>query len=236
MAMGKDLASLLLALDYQFTDISLLDCALTHTSYSNEMKAKGIRLPSNERMEFLGDAVLELVISEHIYKTNKKLPEGKLSALRKEIVCERSLFEVARSISLGDYLHLGHGEEVDCRTRERVLADALEAVFGALYLDCALRRDEKYKDIILRLMAPVLSEERRKKNTDYKTALQQFVEQEGSSILSYRTVSEEGPEHSKLFYVAALINNNVVGEGQGKTIKAAEQMAARAALALFGVL
>ena len=111
-----------------------------------------------------------------------------------------------------------------------------EEIMGALYYGYPPVPDEKYKDIILRLMAPVLSEERRRKNTDYKTALQQFVEQEGSSILSYRTVSEEGPEHSKLFYVAALINNNVVGEGQGKTIKAAEQMAARAALALFGVL
>lgn len=236
MAMGKDLASLLQALDYEFTDISLLDCALTHTSYSNEMKARGIRLPSNERMEFLGDAVLELVISEYIYKTNKKLPEGKLSALRKEIVCEKSLFEVAKTISLGDYLHLGRGEESDCRTRPRVLADTMEAVFGALYLDCALRTDEKYKDVILRLMAPVLADDRVKKNTDYKTALQQFVEQEGSSILTYRTLSEEGPEHSKLFRVAAIINNNIVGEGQGKTIKSAEQMAAHAALMLFGVL
>ena len=236
MAMGKDISKLLQFLDYEFTDISLLDCALTHTSYSNEMKARGIRLPSNERIEFLGDAVLELVISEHIYKTNKKLPEGKLSALRKEIVCERSLYEVATSISLGDYLHLGHGEEADCRTRPRILADAMEAVFGALYLDCALRSDEKYKDVILRLMSPVLAEGRSKKNTDYKTTLQQFVEQEGSSTLFYNTIAEEGPEHSKLFHVAAVINNNIVGRGHGKTIKSAEQMAARAALELFGVL
>lgn len=236
MAMGKDLASLLCKLDYEFTDISLLECALTHTSYSNEMKARGIRLPSNERMEFLGDAVLELVISEYIYKMNKKLPEGKLSALRKEIVCERSLFEIAKSLSLGDYVHLGHGEEPDCRTRPRVLADAMEAVFGALYLDSALRGDGKYEEVILRLMAPMLSDGRTKRNTDYKTALQQFVEQEGTSVLTYRTLSEQGPEHSKMFCVAAIINNNVVGEGQGKTIKSAEQMAARAALSLFGVL
>lgn len=236
MAMGKDISILLRMLEYEFADISLLDCALTHTSYTNEMKARGIRLPSNERMEFLGDAVLQLVISEYIYKNNTKLPEGKLSALRKEIVCERSLFEVASSISLGDYLHLGHGEEADCRTRPRVLADALEALFGALYLDCLLRGDERYKQVILHLMRPILSEDRSKKNTDYKTALQQFVEQEGSSTLEYKIVGEEGPEHSKLFHVAAIINNNVVGEGKGKTIKSAEQMAARLALSLFGVL
>lgn len=236
MAMGKDLCSLLEVLSYNFTDISLLDCALTHTSYSNEMKARGIRLPSNERMEFLGDAVLELVVSEYIYKNNQRLPEGKLTTLRKNAVCESSLATIARTISLGEYIHLGKGEENECRKRPRVLADTLEAVFGALYLDSMLRGDEKYKGIILSLMQPVLDNLKPSEISDYKTALQQLVEQDGTSVLEYQTVEEAGPEHSKRFRVIALINNNVVGEGEGRTIKSAEQMAAKGALALFGVV
>ena len=236
MAMGKDLASLLETLGYTFTDISLLDCALTHTSYTNEMKNRGIRLPSNERMEFLGDAVLELVVSEYIYRNNQKLPEGKLTTLRKNAVCENSLASIARSISLGEYIHLGKGEENECRNRPRVLADTLEAVFGALYLDSMLRGDEKYKNIILHLMQPVIDNMRPSQISDFKTALQQLVEQDGTSYLEYHTVEELGPEHSKEFRVIAMINNNIVGEGEGSTIKAAEQMAAKAALALFGVV
>ena len=236
MAMGKDLLSLLETLSYEFMDISLLDCALTHTSYSNEMRGRGIRLPSNERMEFLGDAVLELVVSEYIYKGNRKLPEGKLTDLRKNAVCEESLFRVANTISLGDYIHLGKGEESECRTRPRVLADTLEAVFGALYLDSMLRGDNRYKEVILRLMQPILDNLKSSKIVDYKTALQQLVEQDGTAVLEYRTVEEVGPEHSKIFSVVALINNNIVGEGKGRTIKAAEQMAAQNALVLFGVV
>ncbi len=236
MGMGKDLLSLLNTLAYEFTDISLLDCALTHTSYSNEMRSRGIRLPSNERMEFLGDAVLELVISEYIYKNNQKLPEGKLTTLRKNAVCENSLASIAALISLGDYIHLGKGEETECRERPRMLADTLEAVFGALYLDSCLRGDEKYKEVILRLMQPVLENLKPSKISDYKTALQQLVEQDGSSILEYQMVEEVGPEHSKRFRVVALINNNIVGEGEGRTIKSAEQMAAKCALVLFGVV
>ena len=236
MAMGKDLASLLEKLSYEFTDISLLDCALTHTSFSNEMKNRSIRLPSNERMEFLGDAVLELVVSEYIYKNNQKLPEGKLTSLRKNAVCEESLAKIARTLSLGEYIHLGKGEENECRTRPRVLADTLEAVFGALYLDSVLRSDEKYKSVILRLMQPVLDDLKPSEIRDYKTALQQLTEQDGASILEYKTVEEVGPEHSKKFRVVALINNNIVGEGEGRSIKAAEQMAAKNALVLFGVV
>lgn len=236
MAMGKDLASLLETLACSFSDISLLDCALTHTSYSNEMRSRGIRLPSNERMEFLGDAVLELVVSEYIYKNNQKLPEGKLTSLRKNAVCENSLALIARSVSLGEYIHLGKGEENECRSRPRVLADTLEAVFGALYLDSMLRGDEQYKEVILRLMQPVLDNLKPSQISDYKSTLQQLVEQDGTSYLEYHTVEEVGPEHSKKFRVVALINNNVVGEGEGRTIKAAEQMAAKVALALFGVV
>ena len=236
MAMGKDLISLLDVLSYEFTDISLLDCALTHTSYANEMKNRGIRLPSNERMEFLGDAVLELVISEYIYKNNSRLPEGKLTTLRKNAVCESSLASVAQAISLGEYIHLGKGEENECRTRPRVLADTLEAVFGALYLDSILRGDDRYKETILSLMQPILDHLKPSAISDYKTTLQQLVEQDGASVLEYQTVEEHGPEHSKKFKVIALINNNIVGEGEGRTIKSAEQMAAKAALSLFGVV
>ena len=135
MAMGKDLISLLDVLSYEFTDISLLDCALTHTSYANEMKSRGIRLPSNERMEFLGDAVLELVISEYIYKNNSRLPEGKLTTLRKNAVCESSLASVAQAISLGEYIHLGKGEENGIVTMQRLFYNVVALTLSGIFVE-----------------------------------------------------------------------------------------------------
>ena len=130
MAIGKSLRDLLVRLNYNFTDEALLQNALTHSSYSNEFKSKGLNIPSNERLEFLGDSVLEIVISDYLYSNFSQLGEGKLTKMRQNLVCERTLAKVAGGISLGEYLHLGKGEENDCRFRPKVLADALEAVFG----------------------------------------------------------------------------------------------------------
>ena len=138
MAIGKDIIALQGVLGYSFTDISYLELALTHSSYTNEQRARGINTSSNERLEFLGDAVLELVISEYLYSNFKKYREGALTKMRQSLVCEKTLSKIAAEISLGEYLNLGHGEEnSDCRSRPKILADALEAVFGAIYLDAA---------------------------------------------------------------------------------------------------
>ena len=130
MAIGKDFEELLLAIEYTFKDISLLECALTHSSYSNEYRSKGLSLPSNERLEFLGDAVLQILVSEYLYDNFQDHNEGKLTVMRQRLVCEKTLASIARSLQLGDYLHLGKGEEADCRSRSKVLANALEALIG----------------------------------------------------------------------------------------------------------
>ena len=235
MAIGREVLELSERLGYTFRDIDYLECAVTHSSYVNEQRSRGIRLTSNERMEFLGDAVLELLVSEHIYKNYKKYAEGKLSVLRRHIVCERSLAQLAERFSLGDYLHLGNGEEADCRHRPRVLADAMEAVIGAIYLDSMAAGSDAYRDVILRILEPLFEDNARRVTPDYKTALQQLVEQDGSAILEYQTVRTDGPEHAKRFTVEVRVNNNLVGTGEGKTIKAAQMAAAFAALRLFGV-
>ena len=235
MAIGREVLHLAKSLGYTFHDISYLECAVTHSSYVNEQRSRGIRLTSNERMEFLGDAVLELLVSEHIYKNYKKYAEGKLTVLRRHIVCERSLAELASGLHLGDYLHLGNGEEADCRHLPRVLADAMEAVIGAIYLDSLSVGSDGYRDVILRLLEPLFEDNARRVTPDYKTALQQLIEQDGSATLEYRTVHTDGPEHAKRFTVEVFVNNNLVGTGEGKTIKAAQMAAAFAALRLFGV-
>ncbi len=235
MAIGREVLELCDSLGYTFSDISYLECAVTHSSYVNEQRSRGIRLVSNERMEFLGDAVLELLVSEHIYKNYKKYAEGKLSVLRRHIVCERSLARLASDLNLGEYLHLGNGEEVDCRQQPRVLADAMEAVIGAIYLDSLSVGSDRYREVILRLLEPLFEDNARRVAPDYKTALQQLIEQDGSATLEYRTVHTDGPEHAKRFTVEVRVNNNLVGMGEGKTIKAAQMSAAFSALKLFGV-
>ena len=235
MAIGKEIFALEEKIGYKFSDIKHLETALTHASYSNEQKSRGMNFPSNERYEFLGDAILEIVISEYLFENYKNHSEGSLTKMGQHLVCEKTLAKIAAEIGLGEYINLGRGEEnADCRRRPKVLADALEALFAAVYLDSGAGAAE-YKKVVLSLMSGEILNSLSMQKGDYKTLLQQLVEKDGSSILEYVTLEESGPEHDKRFKVAAKINNNVVGIGESTTKKDAEMRSARAALQLFGI-
>ena len=236
MALGKDVLELQEKISYSFIDVSYLDAAMTHSSYTNEMRVKGMKADSNERLEFLGDSVLQLVISEHLYSSFTKHREGALTKIRQQLVCEKTLARIAKRLSLGDFINLGNGEEIgDCRRRPKILADALEALIAAVYLDSAARGSDDYKRVVLSLFADEIKASA-KQNTDFKTRLQQLAEQDGAALLEYRVISEDGPDHDKSFTVAAFVNNNEVGRGSGRTKKLAEMKAAKMALELFGVV
>lgn len=216
---------------YTFQNKKLLQIALSHSSYINEEKLKSYQ--SNERLEFLGDSVLSLITSEYIFKELGKLPEGKLTKIRASVVCERSLCEFSRAISLGEHLMLGKGEEHGGgRERDSILADGFEALLAAIYLDGGM---EAAKAFALPFLIPGIEaacEGRLFK--DYKTNLQEIVQKNHQETLDYRVASESGPDHSKLFEVEVLLNTNVIGCGRGKSKKEAEQMAAKTALSLMG--
>ncbi len=236
MALGKDALELQNKISYSFKDLSYLDAALTHSSYTNELRSRGMRAESNERLEFLGDAILQLVISEHLYSHYEKHREGSLTKMRQQLVCEKTLAKIALTIDLGSYLNLGNGEEIaNCRKRPKILADALEALIAAVYLDSLASGSDSYRQVVLTLFAKEI-QNASKKRTDYKTMLQQLTEQDGAAMLEYLVISEDGPAHDRSFTVAAYINNNEVGRGVGRTKKLAEMQAAKQALLLFGVL
>lgn len=236
MALGKDALELQNKIKYSFRDISYLETALTHSSYTNEMRTRGIKAASNERLEFLGDSILGLLISEQLYNSYPKYREGALTKMRQRIVCEKTLARIAEGINLGDYINLGNGEEgSDCRRRPKILADALEALIAALYLDSKDRGGYGYKEVVKRLFYDEIVA-CAQQTTDYKSRLQQLAEQDGAAVLEYRVISEDGPEHNKIFTVEALINNNSVGVGRASTKKKAEMEAAKIALRLFGVV
>lgn len=234
MAIGKPLEELMSKIGYSFANEEYLQNALTHSSYSNEYRSRGLNLPSNERLEFLGDAVLQLVISEYIYHNYTDLAEGRLTRIRQNLVCEKTLARVAKKYNVGDYIHLGRGEESECRSRPKVLADTLEAIIGAVFVDASARGGE-YKAIVENMFSDEIRKAVDMPFTDCKTTLQQFVEKVGGSLLEYVVVDEQGPEHAKIFTVVAKVNNNVVGEGVAGSKKEAEMKAARQALDLFGI-
>lgn len=213
-------------LDYHFKDISLLENALIHSSYANEHHLGGIH--SNERLEFLGDSILGVVVADSLYRTFPELPEGNLTRLRASLVCENSLVLVAKELQLGAYLKLGKGEEAGGgRTRPSINADAVEAVLAAVYLDGGI--DEARRIIqrfILNNMAKAYEASR-----DYKTALQELVQRKSGQVLTYHLVGESGPDHAKQFTMEVRLNEQPVGQGTGRSKKEAEQMAARAAIA-----
>ena len=236
MAIGKEALELEAQINYHFVDISYLECALTHSSYTNEQRLRGINVSSNERLEFLGDAVLQMVISEYLYSNFAKYREGALTKMRQQLVCEKTLAKIAEHLNIGEYINLGHGEEMtDCRRRPKLLADALEAVIAAVYLDSHKNGSDEYKKLVIGLFLDEITYISTKQKTDYKTMLQQLTEQDGSAVLEYRVTEESGPEHDKTFTVVAFINNNEVGKGCAPTKKQAEMQAAKMALSLFGV-
>ncbi|SCH10275.1 MULTISPECIES: ribonuclease III [unclassified Romboutsia] len=212
-------------IDYKFKNKEYILEALTHSSYSNENKKYNF----NERLEFLGDSVLSIVISDYLFKNEQDLPEGELTKLRASIVCEESLSEVANNIRLGEFMLLGKGEEATGgRERISILADAFEAVIASIYLDGSI---EDAKKFILNHMEKIISDARRGKIfRDYKTHLQEVLQGKGESNIWYKLVDEKGPDHNKRFIMEVGINQDVLGVGEGKSKKEAEQFAARVAL------
>ena len=214
-------------LNYTFRDQALLGEALSHSSYANEHRTAHLR--SNERLEFLGDSVLGFVTAEFLFLHHPDLPEGDLTRIRAALVCEQSLYEVARKLDLGRYLKLGRGEEAGGgRERTSILADATEAVFAAVYLDGGIgAASTLIHRVLLDAEKEEVVEERRR---DYKTALQELVQRQADQVLTYRMIGEEGPDHDKTFLAEVLLNGTQVGTGSGHSKKEAEQSAAKAAL------
>lgn len=214
-------------LGYTFRDPSLLRAALYHSSYANEHRAAGIR--SNERLEFLGDAVLGFVTAEYLYAKHPDLPEGDLTRRRAALVCEESLHEVAQALDLGSCLQLGRGEEQGGgRHRPSILADATESVFAAVYLDGGM---DAARDLIHRVLLDKEREEQvEERRRDYKTELQELVQQKKNQVLAYELVGQSGPDHDKQFSVEVSLNGTIVGKGVGSSKKRAEQDAARCAI------
>ena len=209
---------------YQFNDEKLLTQALTHSSYANEKHMK--KLSDNERLEFLGDAVLEIISSDFLYKNYTDQPEGELTKLRASLVCEPTLAICAKEIGLGDYLRLGRGEDLTGgRGRKSILSDALEAVIGAIYLDGGFANA---KEFVLKYILTDI--EHKQLFYDSKTILQEIVQAGYNEELNYQLIREEGPDHDKRFVVEARIGVKSIGEGMGHTKKAAEQEAAYQAL------
>ena len=209
---------------YHFQTTGLLSQALTHSSYANEKHMK--KGSDNERLEFLGDAVLEIVSSEFLYLNYPKLPEGDLTKMRASLVCEPTLAFCTRQLNLGDYLLLGKGEDMTGgRKRKSILSDALEAVIGAIYLDGGFA---SAKEFILKFILTDI--EHKQLFYDSKTILQEVVQASYKEELCYRLVGEEGPDHDKHFMVEAWIGEMLIGKGEGHTKKAAEQEAAYQAL------
>ena len=213
------------ALGYRFHNITLLQNALTHSSYANEHWHDSLK--SNERLEFLGDSILGMVVAEYLYKSFPDRPEGELTRMRADMVCEAALDRVAQELDLGRHLMLGHGEEQGGgRRRASILADAVESILAASYLDGGM---EAARGLIQRFVlreVPVS----RMRNVDYKTALQEQVQQKKNQVLTYVLTGEQGPDHDKEFFVDVHLNNQKVGSGKGSSKKRAEQDAARDAL------
>lgn len=211
-------------LGYRFKDIGLLEHAMTHSSYANEHRAAGIT--SNERLEFLGDSVLGMVVAEYLFSTHPNMPEGELTRTRAALVCETSLYEVARTLNLGRYLRLGKGEDAGGgRQRPSILADATEATLAAVYLDGGM------ESVIPIIRTYILDKEQEKAvDRDYKTALQELVQRHPGQAISYKLVWETGPDHARVFVMEVSVGGKPVGVGRGHSKKEAEQMSAKAAL------
>lgn len=213
---------------YEFQNKSLLETALTHSSYANEHHCK-----SYERLEFLGDSVLGFVTAEYLFLNHPDLPEGQLTKNRAALVCEKSLHGFSKALQVGDFLRLSHGEEHSGgRERASILADVFESTAAAIYRDSGSL--EKAKEFVLRFIAPAARTQTVKPLRDYKTTLQEIIQQNPEERVEYVVVGESGPDHNKHFVVEVHLNSNVIGRGGGRSKKEAEQQAAREALELMG--
>ena len=220
--MLKDLET---ALGYRFQNITLLENALTHSSYANERWHNS--LLSNERLEFLGDSVLGMLVAEFLFHSFPNRPEGELTRMRADMVCETTLANAANVIGIGEHLLLGHGEErFGGRNRNSILADAMESVIAAEFLDGGIAAAKGIVEKFVLTEVPV----HKLHNADYKTALQELVQQKKNQVLSYALVDQSGPDHDKQFTVEVSLNGTVVGKGTGTSKKRAEQAAACAAM------
>ena len=216
-------------LGYKFKDAFLLVTAITHSSFANESKKE---LKNNERLEFLGDSVLSVIVSEYIFKNYPNLKEGKLSKLRASLVCEKTLCRFSKKLDVGSFLLLSHGERnCDGANRESILADAFEAIIAAIYLDGGLN---EARNFVLRFIKKEIDNKSNFLLNDYKTILQEIVQKNKGETINYLLIEESGPAHDKFFKMEARINSNKVGIGFGKSKKEAEQMAAREVLRLMG--
>lgn len=209
---------------YKFNNIELLKTALTHTSYANENKKE-----SNEKLEFLGDAVLEFVVSNYLYKNYNHLKEGKMTKVRATVVCEKSLHQVALKHNFGELLYLGNSEKKSHgNEKPAILADSVEAVIAAIYMDSGLKEAEKF--IINNLKDSIEIESKNAGEKDYKTVLQEELQKNGSVEIEYIIVDEKGPDHNKSFIAEVRFNKKCLARGVGKTKKEAEMQAAKQAL------
>ncbi|MBD5144351.1 MAG: ribonuclease III [Ruminococcus sp.] len=214
---------------YTFKNKELLHEALSHSSYANELK-RGRN--SNERLEFLGDSVLSIVVSKHLFTHFKHLPEGELTKIRASLVCEKALFEFSKKIDLGKHILLGKGEENSGgRTRPSIVSDAFEAVIAAVFLDGGMEEAEKY---VLSFIPKNLEANSSKSLHDYKTMLQEIIQKNPEERVEYVLADQTGPDHDRNFVVQVRLNSNVIGTGEGHSKKQAEQAAAREALRLMG--
>lgn len=222
------------AIGYKFSNVEILKEALTHSSYAHELKTKKVEVRCNERLEFLGDTVLSIITSEYLFKKYSELPEGDLTHIRAALVQSQSLASYAKSIELGDYLYLGHGEEKN-RNRQSILEDAFEALLAAIYLDAGENGLETVRVFLIPIIQKRIDSGESMLHSDAKTELQQITQVSDGAMPSYVIIGESGPDHAKTFEVEVRLNSNVIGHGVGRSKREAEQNAAREALKLFGV-
>lgn len=217
-------------LNYTFRDMELLNTALTHTSY---IKGEGRKSAHNERLEFLGDAVLELSVSEYLYKNYPRLNEGQMTRARAVTVCEPTLFAAAQKIGVGGYLRLSHGEEnTGGREKPSILSDALEAVIGAIFLDGGMEAAKKF--VLSFAVADIEKAAAGASTKDFKTQLQEFIQMEHRGAVKYELIGQSGPDHKKTFMMQVCLNGEVIGRGQGHSKQEAGQACAKEALISFG--
>lgn len=227
----NELKELQRSIGYAFNDVALLNTALTHSSYVANRSEK---LEHYERLEFLGDSILSMIISQYIYRNCKELAEGQLTRIRASIVCEPSLYEAADKINIGDYMLMSKGEELTGgRSRASILADAFEALIAAIYLDGGINKAKSFvlgglKDIIKRgIQSKII--------TDYKSFLQEYIQKTSQAKIGYKLLAEEGPAHSRTFEMALTLDDEIIGIGSGNSKKEAQQAAAKAAMEKLGI-